>query len=100
MQVAVKPNYTSLRLGILHVHSKLIDFSKGLGFEEMVGYEPSVDQYGKKMYVANVYIVASLRTYRHARLQSVQCENFGIGYIQILHFYCLICVRINSHFIM
>lgn len=28
MQVAIKPN-TSLRSGILHVHSKLIDFFKG-----------------------------------------------------------------------
>lgn len=66
----------------------------------MVDYKPSEDQYGKKKYVASVYIVASLRTCWHSRLQSVQCENFGVGYIQILHFYSLICARINRHFIM
>lgn len=38
-------------------------------------------QFGKKkMYVANVYVISSVKTHWHCRLQSVQCENFGVTY--------------------
>lgn len=55
-------------------------FSKGLGFEEMADYKPSEDPIWKKNVCSQCLYCFFLKIHWHCRLQSVQCENFGVTY--------------------
>lgn len=95
--VAVEPNNFALRSGI-HIYFKVMDFEKDLDLKrwQMVSH-PRLNL-KKKFCCHCLYCALSQDTL--ALQTSAQCGNFGVGYIQILHFYCLACAHINRCFIM
>lgn len=79
MRVAGKPSDMALRSGVLHIHSKVIDFQKWLGLSKWQIRSHPKTQFGKPVCSQRLYCVLSQDTLT-LRTSFSAVWVFGVGW--------------------